>query len=177
MKRLSIFLFLAFLCASCSNSNDNPKNPLESSDSTEAPSGYDLHIIDVRADLSVLRNIKPEELAENFQYYPGLPKNVLIGLTYLEAYPNRAETIVELAVGTNVGIPVDDCGIQVFMRHHILNPRALTNTISNEPIAAYVKGGNIVAFRRFGQIDLVMSEITWRVMILCPHKRGKVTPF
>ncbi len=129
------------------------------------------------ADLSVLKDVEFEEFTDEYRHYPGLPENVLIGLVYLEVNPSRAETLVELAVGTKMDFPVDDCSVEVFERHYVLNPRALTGTISNEPRTAYVKGRDIVAFRRFGQIDAVMSEITWRVVILCPHASTGVTPF
>ena len=175
MKRRAIFLFLAFLFVSCSD--EDSTEPLAPSDPTESLSGFDLHILDMRADLSVLKNVKPEELTEEFRHYPGLPKNVLIGLTYLEVNPSRTETLVELAVGTEAGFPVDNCGVEVFIRHHILNPRALTNTTSLEPQVAYIKDRNIVAFRRFGQIDTVMSEITWRIVLLCSRESTGVKPF
>jgi hypothetical protein len=175
MKRLAIFFFLAFLLVSCSD--EDPATPLVPSDPVEPPNGFELHILDIQANLAALKHLKFEELTEEFQHYPGLPKNVLIGLTYLEVNPSRTETLVELAVGTEVGFLVDDCSVEVFMRHHVLNPRALTDTISIEPQIAYIKDRHIVSFRRFGQIDEVMSEITWRVVLLCPRESTGVKPF
>ncbi len=174
ITRLATLLLLASLFVSCS---DDLAEPVTPSDSTESLNDFDVHIMDMRADLSVLKEINPEELSEDFQHYPGLPGNVVIGLVYVEVNPKRIDTLVELAIGVKVDFPVDDCGVQVFMRHYILNPLALTGAISNEQQVAYVKYGNVVAFRRFGQIDAVMTEITWRIVLLCSGTSMGVKPF